>query len=54
MEATTFHDLGPEGVKKMFYRVDESSLPDVQTSTEIKELRAGKEASDKQSFGRIA
>ena len=48
MEATTFHDLGPEGVKKMFYRVDESSLPDVQTSTEIKELRAEKEASDKQ------
>ena len=50
MQATSsqdLQDLGPEDYTRSFYAPDESSLPDVQTSTVINELRAGKEASDK-------
>ena len=47
MEATSTYDLGPEGGKRMFYGVDESSLDDVRSSTENHELRAALYACDK-------
>ena len=52
MEPSASYELGPEGGKRMFYGVDESSMDDVQSATALYELQAAFFARDAQDDAR--